>query len=80
MSTLTPIWLHVTYFLQHGSKGVTSKVHTTPDEFWGELARSYRKDQLITIKGDLPHFGFPARQILSVQLRACQPHEIPQEG
>lgn len=76
-SSTVPSWFHVTYRLP-GGLALSTDMLTTSDQFWSETTDAYQKDQLIILRGASPEGAFPARQILSVSLRPCQPHEIPE--
>jgi len=72
-------WYYVTYRLQ--PNGTTTMVATmniiSQEEFWNRFREAYQQDDMITIADTQRQVGFPARQIHTVELRACLPHEIP---
>lgn len=74
-----PIWHLAVYRLQPGTITIESKLKTTPEQFWDEVTDAYRGDHLLILTGSTPQAAFPARQLLTVELRPCQPYEIPED-
>lgn len=73
------IWCNVVYHLNDGHTTVSAKIYTNSKEFTAQVDKARKKDRVIWVTS-ANLVGVVARQVTTVSVTACSPHEIPEEN